>query len=163
MRDLPGWLILVAGLLYLGGAAMTALQTVHAVLLTGYSSEVLLTLAFIAGPLLLGIYAVYLGVRAPGTDPSLRRGVAMILVGLLGLLLWAGLLIGPVLAIAGGVLVLVQHYRRPSPGLMWAGLPRKSGRIPVFHSPHGDWHRFGCVSTRRIDVADAVRLFTPLR
>ena len=115
MRDPGGWLILVAGLLYLGGAAMTGLQTVHAVLLTGYSSEVLLTLAFIAGPVLLGIYAIYLGVRPPRPDSPLRHGVKMVIVGLLGLLLWAGLLVGPVLALAGGILVMVQHTRKSGP------------------------------------------------
>ena len=39
----------------------------------------------------------------------------MILVGFLGLLLWAGLLVGPVLAIAGGILALAEHFRRPGP------------------------------------------------
>ena len=73
LPDLPGWLILVAGLLYLGGAAMTALQVVHAVQRTGYTPEVLLTLAFIAGPVILGIYAVSMGLRSPGTDPSPSR------------------------------------------------------------------------------------------
>jgi hypothetical protein len=115
LPDLPGWLILVAGLLYLGGAAMTALQVVQAVQRTGYTPEVLLTLAFIAGPVILGIYAVSMGLRSPGTDPSLWYGVKMILVGLLGLLLWAGLLVGPVLAIAAGILVMARHFRRSGP------------------------------------------------
>jgi hypothetical protein len=85
---------------------MTGLQTIHSVLLTGWDSGVLLTFAFIAGPLLLGAYAVLLGVRSPGAAPSPRQGAAMVVVGLLGLLLWAGLLVGPVVALAGGVLAL---------------------------------------------------------
>ncbi len=113
--DLPGWLILLAGLLYLGGAAMTGLQVVHAVQRTGWDSGVVLTLAFIAGPVLLGAYAILLGLRSPVPDPSLGRGIAMIVVGLLGLLLWAGLLAGPVLAIAGGLLSLAKHVRPESP------------------------------------------------
>lgn len=105
--DLAGWLILVAGLLYLGGAAMTALQVVHAVQRTGWDSGVVLTLAFIAGPALLGAYAVLLGARSPAAGPSLSRGIAMVVVGALGLVLWAGLLVGPVLAIVAGVLTLL--------------------------------------------------------
>ncbi|MEN6341953.1 MAG: hypothetical protein ABFC89_05280 [Methanospirillum sp.] len=112
MPDLAGWLILVAGLLYLGGAGMTGLQVVHAVQRTGWDSGVLLTLAFIAGPLFLGAYAILLGVRSPGAAPSLRRGVAMVVIGLLGLLLWAGLLVGPIFAIVGGVVTLAQRAKR---------------------------------------------------
>ncbi len=112
--DLPGWMALGAGLLYIGGAAMTGLQVVHAVQRTGWDSGVALTLAFILGPLLLGAYAFLLGVRSP-TAPSLQRGAAMTVVGLLGLALWAGLLVGPLLAVAGGVLVMAQYARRTGP------------------------------------------------
>ena len=113
--DLPGWLALGAGLLYIGGAAMTGLQVVHAVQRTGWESGVVLTLVFIVGPLLLGAYAVLLGVRTPGAARPLRRGAAMILVGLLGLVLWAGLLVGPVLALVGGILALAEHFMKPGP------------------------------------------------
>ena len=101
--DLAGWLVQVAGLLYLGGAAMTGLQVVHAVQRTGWEPGVVLTLALIAGPLLLGACAVLLGARS-SAGPSTWRGLAAIAIGLLGLVLWAGLLVGPVLAVAGGVL-----------------------------------------------------------
>ena len=113
--DLPGWLLLIAGLLYIGGAAMTGLQVAHAVQRTGWESGVAITLMFIAGPVILGSYAISMGVRLPRAGAYVWRGAAMVLVGLLGLALWAGLLVGPVLAIAGGVLVVVQHFRRPSP------------------------------------------------
>ncbi len=113
--DIPSWLILVAGLLYLGGAAMTGLQVVHAVGLTGYDSGVLLTLLFILGPVLLGAWAVWLGAKSPAPGTSPRRGIAMIVVGALGLLLWAGLIAGPVLAVIGGVLALARRVREPVP------------------------------------------------
>ena len=115
MRDPVLWLILVAGLLYLGGAAMTGLQIVHTVLRTGYSPGVLLTLIFMAGPFILGIFAVRAGIRSPGPDPSLMSGVAMAVTGILGLLLWAGLLIGPLLALAGSAVILVRSAGRPGP------------------------------------------------
>jgi hypothetical protein len=111
-RDPVSWLILVSGLLYLGGAAMTCLQIVHTVRLTGYTPGVLLTLLFIAGPLILGILAVRAGIRSPGPDPSLASGAAMAVTGILGLLLWAGLIIGPVLALAGSVITFVRYFRK---------------------------------------------------
>jgi hypothetical protein len=115
MRDPVLWLVLVAGLLYLGGAAMTGLQIVHTVLRTGYSPGVLLTLIFIAGPVILGIFAVREGIRSPVPDPTLMSGIAMAVTGILGLLLWAGLLIGPLLALAGSAVILVRSAGRYGP------------------------------------------------
>lgn len=111
-RDPVPWLILTAGLLYLGGAAMTGLQIVHTVLRTGYSPGVLLTLIFLAGPFILGLFAVRAGIRSPGPYPSLMSGVAIAGTGILGLLLWAGLLIGPLLAMTGSAVMLVRSVRR---------------------------------------------------
>jgi hypothetical protein len=113
MQDPVNWLILLSGLLYLGGAAMTGLQIVHTVLLTGYSSGVVLTLLFIAGPLILGILAVRAGIRSPGPDHSLMSGFWMAVIGILGLLLWAGLLVGPLLALAASVISLVRTAGSP--------------------------------------------------
>jgi hypothetical protein len=114
-RDPVPWLILVAGLLYLGGAAMTGLQLVHAVLRTGYAPGVLLTLAFMAGPVILGILAVRAGLRSPAPAPSWMSGMAVAVMGILGLLLWAGLLAGPLLALAAGAVILVRAARRSGP------------------------------------------------
>ena len=109
------WTILLSGLLYLGGAAMTALQIIHAVQVTGYGNEVLVTLMFIAGPVILGIFAIREGIQQPRPDSLLKSGIKMIIIGILGLLLWAGLIIGPVLAIIGGVLILVKRSTKPNP------------------------------------------------
>src|SRR5512137_371011 len=108
-QDPIRWMILLSGLLYLGGAAMTALQIVHAVNVTGYTSEMIVTLMLIAGPVILGIFAVMEGIQQPRPDSLLKSGTKMIIIGLLGLLLWAGLIIGPVLAIFSGVLILVKR------------------------------------------------------
>jgi hypothetical protein len=94
---------------------MTCLQIVHTVRLTGYMPGVLLTLLFIAGPVILGIFAVRAGIRSPGPDPSLVSGVAMGAIGILGLLLWAGLIIGPVLALAASVITFVRYFRKSRP------------------------------------------------
>ncbi len=39
----------------------------------------------------------------------------MIIIGILGLLFWAGLIIGPVLAIISGVLILVKRSKKADP------------------------------------------------
>jgi hypothetical protein len=114
-RDPVYGLILVAGLLYLGGAAMTGLQVLHTLLLTGYSPEILLTLIFIAGPFILGIIAVRAGIPSPGSDSPLRSGVLLAVIGILGLLLWAGLIIGPLFALAGSVFLVARHAGKPGP------------------------------------------------
>ena len=109
------WMILLSGLLYIGGAAMTALQIIHAVQVTGYGNEVLVTIMFIAGPLILGIFAIMEGIQQPRPDSLLKSGIKMIIIGILGLLFWAGLIIGPVLAIISGVLILVKRSAKPNP------------------------------------------------
>jgi hypothetical protein len=42
-------------------------------------------------------------------------GAAMAVTGILGLLLWAGLVIGPVLALAGSVIIFVRCARKSGP------------------------------------------------
>jgi hypothetical protein len=66
---------------------------------------------FIAGPILLGIFAINEGIRKPQPDSLLRSGIKMVVIGLLGLLVWAGLIIGPVLALMSGILILAKHFR----------------------------------------------------
>ena len=112
-QDPIRWMFLLSGLLYLGGAAMTSLQIIHAVHVTGYTSEVIVTIMFIAGPIILGIFAIMEGIRQPRPDSLLKSGMKMIVIGLLGLLLWAGLIIGPLLAILSGILVLAKRSVRP--------------------------------------------------
>lgn len=114
-QDPIRWMILLSGLLYLGGAAITALQIVHAVQVTGYVNEVLVTLMFIAGPLILGIFAIREGLKQPRPDSVVKSAMKMIIIGILGLLFWAGLIIGPLLAIISGVLILVKRSAKPDP------------------------------------------------
>lgn len=114
MPDLVSWLILLSGLLYLGGASMTGFQILHTVLLTGYSSGVVLTLLFMAGPLILGIIAVRAGIQAPGPDRSLMSGIWTAVIGVLGLLLWAGLIFGPLLALVASAIIIVRSPGKPA-------------------------------------------------
>lgn len=114
-RDPFPCLIIAAGFLYLGCAAMTGLHLVHAILRTGYSPKFLLTLLFLAGPVILGIFAVRAGLLSFGPGPGLKNGIAMVLTGIPGQVLWAGLFIGPLRALAGNAVLLARSVRMPGP------------------------------------------------
>jgi hypothetical protein len=105
-------LIQLSSLLYIGGAAMTAYQVIRTVSVTGYAPEVLITLVLIAVPVLLGTAALAAGTRSPRADFPFTTGIAMLLIGFFGLLAWAGLIIGPVLALACGVFIIVRRISK---------------------------------------------------
>jgi hypothetical protein len=107
---LPAWTGSTAGLFYFGGAAVTAVQLVHAVSLTGYVPAVLLTLIFIIVPVVLGILLLNISLSLPATGPvHIRPALELIVLGILGFLFWCGFIFGPLLAICSGTLVLLKR------------------------------------------------------
>lgn len=114
----PGWrdvrrdplasMVMISGFLYLGGASMTALQVVHAVQVTGYDPAIFLTLIFISGALIPGVFLIRAGSRLPARSVSWSDGIAIATMGLLGYLIWAGLVIGPGMAVLGGALMILK-------------------------------------------------------
>jgi len=101
-RGTRAWLASLAGILYLGTGASTAYQMLRALSLTGYTPESTLTLVFALIPILLGVWALRLG--RPGLSPTRGMRLSLVAVGVLGLIAWAGLLGGPVFAIAAAIL-----------------------------------------------------------
>lgn len=97
-----GWCAITAGLLYLGGASVTFTQMVRALGITGWDNSAVLTLLFIIIPVVLGIAAIRTGFAA-GHPVQLKERVIVAVVGVLGLVFWAGLIIGPVIAFAAAV------------------------------------------------------------
>ncbi|MDO9324950.1 MAG: hypothetical protein Q7T80_08350 [Methanoregula sp.] len=96
------WLAAIAGLCYLGGAAVTVVQMVRAMAVTGPASSVALTLVFVIVPVVLGIWALRMG--RTSSEWTIRDRVFLVLIAILGLVFWAGLVVGPVLAIAAAVI-----------------------------------------------------------
>lgn len=96
------WLATIAGLCYLGGAAITVVQMVRAMTVTGPSSSVALTLVFVIVPVVLGIWALRMG-RAL-SERTLRDRAFLVLIAILGLVFWAGLVIGPVIALGAAII-----------------------------------------------------------
>jgi len=97
----------IAGLLSIGSGAMTLMQMVIAAVGTDAGAALLLTRAFAVIPVLLGIWALLVAFRRQiGTGERL----AMAALGAIGLVTWAGLVLGPVLAFVAAVL---PARRRP--------------------------------------------------
>jgi hypothetical protein len=89
------WPGALAGLMLAGTGAMTALQMAMALSVSGNPAGGVVTALFAAIPLALGMWALRLA-RPGQFDTGFR--LRMALVGALGLLLWGGLVLGPVLA-----------------------------------------------------------------
>jgi hypothetical protein len=92
----------VAGLLYVGTAAGTAVQMAIALSRSGPTAGALVTAVFVVVPLLLGGWLL----RRASTeafDLSTGLRLALVAVGVLGFATWAGLLVGPTLALAVAV------------------------------------------------------------
>ena len=95
-KPLSFWLATIAGLCYLGGASIVLVQMVRVLMVTGPSAGVIITLIFALIPILLGVWALRI---ARSTSPQSKKDrLSLLIIGLLGLLFWAGLIIGPVIA-----------------------------------------------------------------
>ncbi|NYT17676.1 MAG: hypothetical protein GKC06_06705 [Methanomicrobiales archaeon] len=112
IRLWPGaWLLAVAGFSYIGSGILIITEMVIAGMVTGPESTMMITVIFAALPLVLG----YLMVRNAGRligPPSLRDRGVILLYGILGFVFWAGVIIGPVLAIAAACMPECPVCRR---------------------------------------------------
>ena len=109
-----GWLAVTAGLLYLGTGAILLVQTVVALAKAGPTAAAVLPAIYLLVAVLLGSVALRNGLRRTGRGGWGTRngGFSMIVVGIVGLVAWAGLLLGPVLALAAGMGALVWGEKR---------------------------------------------------
>lgn len=95
------WLSSLGGLLYLGGAAVTLLQMGRALSITGFSPSAFLTIVFIIIPVILGFGALWGGRRTASHQIGSR--ILLVFIAGLGVLFWAGYLIGPLLLIIAAI------------------------------------------------------------
>jgi hypothetical protein len=100
-RAIREWVATVAGLLYLGTGASTLYQMIRALSLTGYTPECIVTLVFAIIPVLLGTWILWLG--RPGLPDTRKSRISLALAGVLGFVAWAGLLLGPALALVAAI------------------------------------------------------------
>jgi hypothetical protein len=92
-----------AGLLYMGSGAMMFTQMIWALAATGPDFSAVLTIVFTLLPILLGVAILRLTIKdSKNVTKRVRAFIAIL--GLLGLFTWAGLLIGPALALLTSIL-----------------------------------------------------------
>lgn len=101
--DVIGWMAALAGLLFLGTGATVVSQMILSISRSPVDAFVIFTLILAVLPTILGLLAVRLAVRKSG-HWTLWSRLCLVLLGGGALATWAGLLIGPVLAIAAAVL-----------------------------------------------------------
>jgi len=109
-RAVGEWFSSLGALLYLGGGAVMFAQMVRALIVTGFSSGASLTGLFVAIPILLGIGGLWIGRGT--TPPRLRSRILLVVIGGLGLLFWAGYLIGPLLMLGAAFMPVEPSPRR---------------------------------------------------
>ena len=99
----PGiWLLVIAGFAYIGSGILVFAQMIIAGLLTGPVPSMILTALFATIPVILGLVLIRIAVKT-GPSPSYADRVKMAVLGILGLIFWAGLIAGPVLAMAASL------------------------------------------------------------
>ncbi len=102
---------LISGLLFVSTAANTIIQTFISISEAGLVAEVLATLIFIVAPLLLGWIAIRMALS--GKMPwTVRRRVWLFAIGLVGLIVWGGLIVGPIIAVVGSVMPMGRTLKR---------------------------------------------------
>ena len=101
LTPLPRVFTAVASLLYIGTGATILNQVCYAYQWVELGPEVGITLVFAGLPVFLGIAAIR---KARNWQPSTRNRFFIFLLGALGVLLWAGYLIGPLIMMIASIL-----------------------------------------------------------
>lgn len=95
------WPGILAGLLFIGSGVIILFQMIYSIMLTEFSSEVVITLVFTLIPIALGLATIVLSLRAT-EKLSVKNRIFFVILGVVALFMWAGLFVGPTLAIVAG-------------------------------------------------------------
>lgn len=97
------WTAALAGLLFLGTGVMALFQMALTLTQAPLVPEIVITIILALVPILLGV-GVLRVVLISGEKVDIRKRVYLVILGILALFAWAGLLVGPALAIIASVL-----------------------------------------------------------
>jgi hypothetical protein len=102
-KGISQWLAAFAGLAFLGSAVSIIYQMLLALGVTGVTREAFITLILIVISIILALFTFMYAIRGKPTL-TLRRRVALIVIGIIALFGWSGLYIGPALVIAAALI-----------------------------------------------------------
>jgi hypothetical protein len=109
--DLVGWLAAIAGLLFLGSGATVASQMAVSLMRSTPDALVVATVILATLPIVVSVLTLHLAMRRSGRW-TLGSRIYLALLGVVALVIWAGWLVGPGLAI---VAALVPSAASPEP------------------------------------------------
>ncbi len=104
------WTGVLAGLLFIGSGVLILFQMIYSIMQTTFGSEVVITLVFALIPIALGLATILLSLRDP-EKLSAKKQISFIILGVVALFMWAGLFLGPTLAIITGIMLLFAKKR----------------------------------------------------
>jgi len=101
--DATAWVAALAGLIFVGTATTTLFQMARSLIGIGPDAAAIVTLILVVAQAAIGWAALRLAVRRSGAWTRRARAY-LVLVGLGAVMLWAGYLVGPALALAAAVI-----------------------------------------------------------
>ncbi|MCW4017228.1 MAG: hypothetical protein NWF00_00860 [Candidatus Bathyarchaeota archaeon] len=103
LGNLLAWVGAIAGITFVGTAATTLFQKLSAATQVPLGAEAILTMIFVIIPLVLGLTTVRLALKDSG-NAGVKKRIYFVILGVAALFAWAGLIVGPALAIAASVM-----------------------------------------------------------
>ena len=97
------WLGAIAGLTFIGTAATTLGELIFCATKVSVGVEAVITLIFVLFPLAFGLVTIRLSIKNSQKAP-LRKRIYFVILGVAALFIWAGLIVGPILAIITAVM-----------------------------------------------------------
>lgn len=107
-ENMPSLIGTMAGFLFVGSGISIFSQMIYALLYAPANWTIIASVIFGSLPLLLGLGLVKL-VHTAGWTESIGKGITIIIVAVIGLFVWAGLIVGPLLAILSGLIPIVKR------------------------------------------------------
>lgn len=102
-RTIPDWIKTLAGLLFIGSGVTILQQMVVSLIQASLTPEIAITVVLVLVPILLGIGTLRLSLIGEGKT-SFKKRIYLAILGVVALFAWAGLLIGPALAVIASVI-----------------------------------------------------------
>ncbi|MCW4025669.1 MAG: hypothetical protein NWF01_11670 [Candidatus Bathyarchaeota archaeon] len=102
LTNLMAWLGAIAGITFIGTAATTLYQLIFAALQVNAGAEAIVTMIFALIPFLLGVLVLHLSLKS-SPRVTIKKRVSFVVMGIVALFMWAGLIVGPILAISAGL------------------------------------------------------------